>query len=118
LTPADRAKWEAADFASFSAGWASAGIFLNDRTFEVAVANTPNLLGALLDILDEQNFGPKRTTRIAAWRSGTAVDPDHLLAMVSDIGKGRLSAKLAKKLPGLTPPSYIASAIKYVGSRV
>ena len=45
LTPADRARWEAADFASFSAGWAQAGIFLNDQTFEVAVANTPNLLG-------------------------------------------------------------------------
>jgi putative ATP-dependent endonuclease of OLD family len=118
LTPADRATWEAADFATFSAGWACAGIFLNDLTFEVAVANTPNLHGALLDILGEQEFGSSRAARIAAWRSGTAVDPDQLLAMVSDIGKGRLSAKLAKKLPGLTPPGYIAAAIQFVASRV
>lgn len=111
-------KWETADFASFSAGWARAGIFLNDQTFEVAIANTPNLLGALLDILDEQGFGPKRMARIAAWRAGTAVAPDQLLSMVADIGKGRLSAKLAKKLPGLTPPAYIASAIQFVVSRV
>lgn len=118
LSPADRAKWEAADFSNFSAGWAQAGIFLNDLTFEVAVANTPGLLGALLDILDEQGFGPKRRARIAAWRSGTTVDPDQLLSMISDIGKGRLSAKLSKKLPGLTPPAYIASAIRFVASRV
>jgi putative ATP-dependent endonuclease of OLD family len=118
LTPADRASWEAADFARFSAGWAQAGIFLNDQTFEVAVANTPNLLGALLDIFDEQGFGRQRTTRIAAWRSGTPVDADQLLAMVSDIGKGRLSAKLAKKLPDLTPPAYIASALQFLASHV
>lgn len=118
LSVADHATWEAADFDSFSKEWEAAGIFLNDQTFEIAVANTPNLLGVLLDILDEQGFGPRRTARIAAWRSGTQVDSDHLLAMISDIGKGRLSAKLAKKLPGLTPPAYITSAIKFVASRV
>jgi putative ATP-dependent endonuclease of OLD family len=118
LTPENHAWCDAADFASFSKCWAQNGIFLNDQTFEVAVANTPGLLEALLDILDEQGFGPKRRARIAAWRSGTTVDPDQLLAIVSDIGKGRLSAKLAKKLPGLTPPAYIASAIQLVASRV
>lgn len=118
LTAENRAWCEAADFATFSATWGPHGIFLNDQTFEVAVANTPNLLGAMLDILDEQRFGPKRSARIAAWRSGTNVDSDQLLAMIADIGKGRLSAKLAKKLPGLTPPAYIASAIQFVASRV
>jgi hypothetical protein len=57
LTPADRARWEAADFASLSVGWAEAGISLTNRTFEAAV-------------------------RIAAWRAGTAVDPDQSLGMV------------------------------------
>nr|WP_199064495.1 AAA family ATPase [Chromobacterium sp. ASV5] len=118
LTTVERAHWEAADFASFSTSWASAGIFLNDQTFEVAVANTPDLLEALLDILDEQGFGSKRTARIAAWRTGADIDPDQLLAMVSDIGKGRLSAKLAKKLPGLMPPAYIAAAVNFVASHV
>ncbi|NWO07076.1 MAG: AAA family ATPase [Alteromonadaceae bacterium] len=116
LTAAERIKWQNADYCVFSSAWTTAGIFLNEETFEVSVANTPGLQGALLDILNEQGFGPKRTARIAAWRSGTEVNSEQLLAMVSDIGKGRLSARLAKKLPGLSPPSYIRQAIQFVAS--
>jgi putative ATP-dependent endonuclease of the OLD family len=95
------------------------GIFLNDETFEVAVANTPGLQAALLDILDEQGFGKIRSSRIAAWRADTPVDSTQLLAMVADIGKGRLSAKLARKMPlGVFPPPYITAAINYVADRV
>ena len=98
---------------------APAGIFLNEQTFEVSVANTPSLLSPLLDILGAQGFGSIRTKRIASWRSGTAsVDPAQLLAMIADIGKGRLSAKLSKKAAGLSLPKYIADAIAYVVSRV
>ena len=119
LTPESRAQWAAADFAVFSKGWESAGIFLNDHTFEVSVVNTPALLGALLDILFEQGFGSVRTARIAAWRGGASVDPGQLLAMIADIGKGRLGAKLAKKLRfRQQPPVYIAAAINFVAARV
>lgn len=118
LSHGDRAKWQAANFAEFSAGWAQAGVFLNDQTFEVAVANTPKLVDALLDILDEQGFGPKRSARITDWRFFSPVDPEQLLAMVADIGKGRLAARLAKKAPGLAPPAYIGAAIEFVVSRV
>lgn len=119
LTPEQRAQWQAADFAGFSAGWGRAGIFLNDLTFEIAVANTPGLQAALLDILAEQGFGAIRKARIAAWRAGAPVDPAQLLAMVADIGKGRLSAKLKKKLAwDLAPPAYIAGAVGYVAARV
>lgn len=119
LTAEQRTHWEAADFDAFSATWAHEGIFLNAQTFEISVAGEPTLLAALLNILDEQGFGSVRTKRIAAWRSGTPVDPAQLLAMVADIGKGRLSAKLAKKLPGgPTPPPYIAAAIRFVANRV
>lgn len=114
-----RANWDAADFATFSKAWEQVGIFLNDQTFEVSVANTPALLGTLLDILSEQGFGSVRTKRIAAWRAGKQVDAAQLLAMVADIGKGRLSAKLTKKLPfGQHPPAYIAAAINFVAARV
>lgn len=119
MTPSDRINWETSDFTTFSSAWATVGFFLNDRTFEVAVATTPGLQNALLDILDEQGFGKTRTNRIAAWRAGGPVEPTHLLAMVADIGKGRLSAKLAKKMPlGVAPPSYIAAAIAFVADRV
>ncbi|KRA17963.1 AAA family ATPase [Lysobacter sp. Root604] len=119
LTAAERAGWESASFADFSASWATAGIFLNEHTFEVVMANTPGLQAALLQILSEQGFGSRRMTRIAAWRVGTlAIDSTQLLAMIADIGKGRLSAKLEKKVPTLLPPAYIASAINFLAARV
>jgi putative ATP-dependent endonuclease of OLD family len=119
MTPSDRLNWELSDFAAFSSAWAKTGYFLNDQTFEVAMAATPGLQTALLDILDEQGFGKIRARRIAAWRAGTPVEPTQLLAMVADIGKGRLSAKLANKMPlGVFPPPYIAAAIQFVADRV
>lgn len=117
--PSVRDAWDATDFEAFSKAWEVSGIFLNEQTFEVSVANTPTLLDALLDILGEQDFGTLRMRRIAAWRTGTPVEAAQLLAMIADIGKGRLSAKLARKLPfGQYPPPYIASAIKFVADRV
>lgn len=119
LSAEQRTYWDSTDFATFSKGWASAGIFLNDQTFEVSVANTPDLINTLLDILSEQGFGSVRSRRIADWRSDTPVDPAQLLAMIADIGKGRLSAKIARKLSsGQQPPAYIAAAIKFVADRV
>lgn len=106
------------DFNDFSKRWHAAGIFLNSLTFEVAIVNSPNIRNVLLEILDDQGFGPTRTNRINAWKNGHPVDSRHLLSMISDIGKGRLSAKLAKKAVGLTPPEYITSAIHFVASRV
>jgi putative ATP-dependent endonuclease of OLD family len=119
LSAAQRSAWDTSDFATFSKAWEPVGIFLNDQTFEVSVANTPVLLGTLLDVLSEQGFGSVRTKRIVSWRAGAPVDPAQLLAMIGDIGKGRLSAKMARKLPsGLQPPTYIANAIKSVVDRV
>lgn len=119
LTPQQQAEWEAKTFHDFTPAAAGSGVFLNDQTFEVSVANTPALLTPLLDILDEQGFGSIRSKRIANWRAGSApVDASQLLAMVADIGKGRLSAKLSKKAIGLVPPKYIADAIAFVVSRV
>ncbi|MFY7212607.1 ATP-dependent nuclease [Enterobacter cloacae complex sp. LZL001] len=98
--------------------WKKAGIFLSPQTFEVSVANTPILKDALLNILDAQGFGSLRSSRIASWRTGQDPEPAQLLAMISDIGKGRLAAKLKKKASGLAPPEYIAAAIQYVVSNV
>ncbi|MBP0440331.1 ATP-dependent nuclease [Tianweitania sediminis] len=111
LTPAQLAEWEGKDYAAFSAGAMKTRVFLNERTFEVSVANTPALLEPLLDILSEQDFGSVRTNRIANWRAGAAVDAEQLLAMVASVGKGRLGARLAKKAVGIRPPTYIENAI-------
>ncbi|MDR9774707.1 AAA family ATPase [Rhizobium hidalgonense] len=118
MAPEGRASWEAKPYAELADAAARTGIYLNEQTFEVSVANTPGLLIPLLDILDDQGFGSIRTKRIANWRWGNPVDAAQLLAMVADIGKGRLSSRLAKKSAGLAPPKYIADAIQYVASRV
>lgn len=95
------AEWKAwfvdKGFEECSDVWKKAGIFLSPQTFEVSVANTPILKDALLNILDAQGFGSLRSSRIASWRAGQDPDPGQLLAMISDIGKGRMAAKLKKK---------------------
>jgi putative ATP-dependent endonuclease of the OLD family len=90
-----------------------AGIFLNSSTLEVEVARSRELGGALLSILEEEEFGALRRARIAQWKADVnTIDGEQLLSMVADIGKGRLAGRLAKKAIGLEPPTYIAEAIK------
>lgn len=118
LSAADRTWFVDKGFEECRDVWKQVGIFLSSQTFEVSVANTPGLKDVLLNILDEQGYGSLRSSRIASWRAGQIPDPEQLLAMISDIGKGRLAGKLKKKAPGLAPPDYIAAAIQYVVSNV
>ena len=115
LTAKQRERWRDVGFPEFSKRLATVGVFLNEHTFETSVANEPSLRGPLLDVLAGQTFGSVRTSRIKAWRNGASIDGAQLLAMVADIGKGRLAAKLAKNgLSGLAPPGYIEAAIRFV----
>lgn len=111
-----------ADFIEFSSSFSKVGIFLNNETFEVAIAQTPHLSTALLEILDEQGFGSIRTKRINEWKADpTKVDSTQLLAMIKDIGKGRLSGKLIKKISGedqIQVPKYIQDAIGFMVKNV
>jgi putative ATP-dependent endonuclease of OLD family len=91
----------------------NAGIFLNDSTLEIEIARSPALTGALLSVLEAENFGVTRSERIARWKADAAtLDGEQLLSMVADVGKGRLAGRLAKKAIGLNPPDYIAGAIE------
>ena len=111
LTEENCKKWNEIEFEKFSERWAKIGIFLNDETFEVEIANTPNLGNVLLEILEERGFGKTRSDRIQKWKKNpTVIDSVQLLSMVKDIGKGRLSGKLKKKISddhSITPPTYI-----------
>ena len=119
MTPVARTTYMAVPTDQFIATWAHTGIFLNSQTLEVSIATTPLLRGALLQILSEQGFGRTRMARIAAWQTGTPVDASQLLAMIADIGKGRLSSKLAARLAaGLRPPAYIEQAIRKIAADV
>lgn len=122
LTEKNR-KWaETASFEEFSSSFSNVGIFLNNETFEVAIVQTPNLSSVLLEILDEQGFGSTRTKRINEWKTDySKIDSTQLLAMVKDIGKGRLSGKLIKKISGgelIQVPKYIQDAIEYMVKNV
>ena len=118
LTEENCKKWNEIEFEKFSERWAKIGIFLNDETFEVEIANTPNLGNVLLEILEERGFGKTRSDRIQKWKKNpTVIDSVQLLSMVKDIGKGRLSGKLKKKISddhSITPPTYISNAINYI----
>lgn len=102
-------------FDEFSDWFKKVGIYLNDQTFEVAIAQTSELNKLLLEILDEQGFGSMRTKRIQAWKTDpTTINSNHLLSMIKDIGKGRLSGKLKKKISDaklIEVPQYIHEAI-------
>ena len=120
LTVEERNTWMACDFNTFQRAWEPVGFFLSERTFEVSVANTSSLQDTLLNVLAEHNFGPTRTKRIEDWRGGTPVDPTQLLAMIADIGKGRLAGRLARRLTGgnRQGPAYVMSAIEHIVARV
>lgn len=122
LTQEQREWCDNASYDQFSAQWAKYGIFLNDQTFEFAIAQTPNLSEILLDILDEQGFGPQRTQRIKEWRGDhTKINNENLLSMIKDIGKGRLSGKIKKRITAsgtINPPAYITNAIEYMVKNV
>jgi len=86
-------------------------IYLNNSTLEVEISNTAGVSAALLDILEERDFGSIRSKRISGWKDGTVpVNSEQLLSMITSIGKGRLATRLANKA-GIQPPAYISEAI-------
>ena len=96
-----------------------AGVFLNHSTLEVEIACTTALVEPLLSILEAEHFGATRRKRLARWKADpSTVSGEQLLAMVADVGKGRLAARLAAQAIGLSAPIYIAEAIQHVATNV
>lgn len=91
------------------------GVFLNDDTLETEVANTPELVKALLEVLGEQGFGRTLQERIDAWQEdANEIDAAQLMLMIGYVGKGRFADQLSEKVGGLEPPAYIRAAIEHV----
>lgn len=91
------------------------GIFLNDDTLEIEIANTPELIEPLLEVLGEQDFGPTLQERIEAWQEDAdAIDTAQLMLMIGYVSKGRFADQLSEKFGGLEPPAYIRAAIEHV----
>jgi putative ATP-dependent endonuclease of OLD family len=90
------------------------GIFTNGNTLEIEVVATAGLTAPLLNILEAEGFGRVRQGRIDSWRAGTAIDSEQLMAMIADIGKGRLATRLTEAGVDLPPPTYIRAALEHL----
>lgn len=111
FTEAEKAAYAADDGLLFNHA-AQYGVYLNANTLETEIAQTPLLRDSLLSVLDEADFGKVRQTRLAAWHANpNSINGEQLLAMIADIGKGRLAGRLANRIQNLPPPIYIAAAI-------
>lgn len=91
------------------------GVFCNNSTLEIEIAQNPNLLNPILDVLSNQNFGSIRMNRIQKWRDTPSVlDKHQLMLMIGDVSKGRFASQLADAIKGHNPPDYIANAIQHI----
>jgi len=97
-------------------GAGKCGIFLNKSTLETELATTPDLANAILAVLAEESlFGKRLKKRIADYQADhSKISPDRLMLMIGYVGKGRFARRLADRISSLTPPKYIADAIKHV----
>jgi putative ATP-dependent endonuclease of OLD family len=95
------------------------GIYMNEDTLELEIARTERLVEPLLSVIVAEEFGPTRQQRIAAWDDDpSTIDPEQLLSIIADIGKGRLAGRLALAAKGLEPPAYIRNALEYITRHV
>ena len=94
------------------------GIFLNDYTLEVDLF-VDGYEHYIAETLHEHGLGARRIQRINEWVDDpNNVDVARYLALIEEIGKGRFAQRLAARLEGVFPPSYIDSAIDFVAERV
>lgn len=116
-TPEQRATHDALDGDALRARVKVGGLFLNTSTLEVEIAQSQELLAALISVLEDEGFGSVRRARLSSWKDGSVpVNPEQLLAMIADVGKGRLAGRLAQAAKNLPPPAYIADAIVYAAT--
>ncbi len=92
-------------------------IFMNSETLELDLYE--EFWEEILNTLDEAKLSKARQEVVASWID----DPDgmvgaEMLKMIETIGKGRFAQRLASRIEGQKPPTYIADAIEQVVKRV
>ena len=95
------------------------GIFLNEHTLEVDLFNHDDCRNGVISTLREYDFGATRKRWIDGWEADpNSLDADHLLALVTTLGKGRFAQRLSTQIENAAPPAFISAAITFVSGRV
>lgn len=98
----------------------SHGLFMNDWTFELALANA-GWLGEMCCVIEELTEVGVARTRAKGWKANPAtLDKDRFLKDISAIGKGRFAQRLASVIShsgNVHCPQYIREALEYVDQR-
>ena len=110
----------APDYDDFCAACEPHGVFSNLHTLEVDLFNeSDDYREAIIETLREGPFGSERKGWIDEWEADpTELDVEKYLSLIDQIGKGRFAQRLSARIADLAPPTYIASAIKFVTDRV
>lgn len=94
------------------------GIYTNLRTLEIDLYED-DFSADILATLSEEKWSKHRRSIIDGWLADhDSIDHDELLKFIDVVGKGRFAQRLASKIEGQKPPSYIEDAIHYVVKRV
>ncbi len=108
-----------ADSEEFGTRCEAFGVFTNIDTLEVDLFNDNEFTEHIIETLREVNFSTERKGWIDKWETDPeSLDVEEYLALIETIGKGRFAQRLASRVIGIEPPSYINGAIEFVSSRV
>lgn len=89
-------------------------IFVNWGTLETELFEG-DYAKEMIDTLLEHNFSDARKAMLDAWVADPkSYDPEELLKMIEQLGKGRYAQRLAARVPSKLVPDYIADAINHV----
>ena len=103
--------WNESRFINFCKRY---GIFSNQQTFEVDMFKN-GFSEAMISVLKEHKLSQERKVLVENWEANPSeFNADLLLKMINSIGKGRFAQKLASRIDGIDPPTYIKDAITYV----
>jgi putative ATP-dependent endonuclease of OLD family len=91
------------------------GIFVGDATLELDLFYVSDANRELcLRVLGDYEWANPTATKIKGWADGADVPPTQYMRIVTRIGKGRYSQRLAAQQPSLDAPGYVASALQYL----
>lgn len=95
------------------------GVFSNIDTLEVDLFKDENFTQSIVETLRETSWSSEREGWIDGWEDDAeTLDVDNYLKLIDVVGKGRFAQRLASRIKGVVPPTYIGDAISYVVDRV